>query len=278
VVTAVAKALLAGNRGSLVQACIVVGLAYLLSGRRLDFKRTVWAGIIVTAAVVAGMIYGTTFRNVKGSESQVEIDTYAENIVTTLGDVGSGDNMRMLEFGVSNLAERIDTVSSLAVVVSNYEQLAPYEESYGLDNNIWKDTTSFFIPRFLWSDKPVASDPRAYSDLYFSTGDNSFAITPMGDLMRNYGLPGVFIGMLALGILMRTIYRTLIEDQPRMLWRAAVYFMLLTTVSYEGFYGSILPFVVKVGLTAVVGVIMVTFLARMIGRAAAWQPILQRAP
>jgi len=265
VVTAVVKALLAGNRGSLLQTCIVVGLAYLLSGRRLDFKRTVWAAIILTAAVVAGMIYGTTFRNNKGSESKVGIDTYTENIVTTIGDVGSSDNMRMLEFGMSNFAERIDTVSSLAVVVSTYEQLAPYEESYGLDNNIWKDMTSFFIPRFVWSDKPVASDPRAYSDLYFNYGENSFAITPMGDLLRNYGLPGVFLGMLFLGMLMRTIYRSLIEDQPRMLWRSAVYFMLLTAVSYEAFYGAILPFLFKVGASAVVGMAMVMFFAKSIG-------------
>lgn len=68
--------------------------------------------------------------------------------------------------------------------------------------------------------------------------------------------------MLFLGVLLRLIYRALIEDQPRMLWRSSLYMMLLTAVSYEAFYGSILPYLVKVGVSAIVGILLVTFLAK----------------
>ncbi len=260
-VVSVGKALFTGNRGSLFSVCIMVGLAFLLAGRKLDFRKSVYAGVLVSVAIVGGMIYGTTFRNTLGLEKNVGLERYTDNIADTIEKVASGDNLAVIEFSLVNLAERIDIVSSIAVVVSNYEQLAPYEESYGLDNNIWKDMTSFFIPRFLWHDKPVASDSQAYSDLYFNYPDNAFAITPIGDLLRNYGVPGVFLGMLLLGLLMRIIYRALIEDQPRLLWRSTLYFMLVSAISFEGFYGSILPFLVKVGIAGVVGLLLVSFLS-----------------
>lgn len=208
------------------------------------------------------MIYGTTFRQVKGTEASQSLDLYAENILTTFDKIGRTNNSGLMEFAFAHMAERLDAVSSLAVVVSTYEQLRPYEESYGLDNNIWKDTTTFFIPRVVWPDKPVASEPRRYSDLYFNYGESSFVITPMGDLLRNFGLLGVPIGMLLLGIILRVIYRALLEDQPRVLWKAALYFMLLTAVSYESFFGSIIPYLFKIGVTAVIGVVFVNLLAR----------------
>ena len=127
--------------------------------------------------------------------------------------------------------------------------------------------TTFFIPRVVWPDKPVASEPRRYSDLYFNYGDNSFAITPIGDLIRNFGPVGVPVGMFLLGILLRVIYRTFIEDQPAVLWRASLYFMLLTAVSYEGFFAQIVPYIFKIGVTAVVGVILINLLARRFNRA-----------
>jgi hypothetical protein len=260
--TAVSKSLFAGNRGSVIQIFSVIALAYILAGRRFRLKHTIVAGSVLTVLMIAGMIYGSTFRIVKGSEEQQSLDQYAENVLLTLDQVTKSDTSDLLQYGFSNLTERIDIVSTLAVVVSNYEQLAPYEEAYGIDNNIWKDSITFYIPRVVWEDKPYASDPRKYSDLYFNFGETSFAITPMGDLLRNYGIIGVPIGMLILGIILRFIYRALVEDQTPNIWRMTFYFMLLTSVSYEGFYGTIVPFFFKVGFTAAVGLVLVCFLAK----------------
>ncbi len=211
------------------------------------------------------MVYGTTFRSIKGSESQVSIDVYTENILDTVDKVGSSDAQSAMELGLLGLAERLDTLSSVAVVVSSYEQLYPYEESYGLDNNIWKDISTFFIPRVIWNEKPVASEPRKYSDLYFNYGENSFAITPIGDLVRNYGPVGVPIGMFLFGLLLRTMYRALIEDQPKLVWRVTLYFMLLMAISYEGFYGLLIPLLFKIGITSIVGIFIVNLIAKSIG-------------
>jgi hypothetical protein len=261
--TATSKALVAGNRGSAIQIFTIVALAYVLSGRELKVKQTVIAGLILTVLLIAGMIYGTTFRSVKGVEAQQGFDQYAQNISRTFDQIGKGDSLDTLQYGLLSMTERIDILTTLSVVVSNYEQLAPYEEAYDLDNNIWKDMTIFLVPRIIWKEKPPSSDPRKYSDLYFSQNDTSFAITPFGDLLRNFGIVGVPIGMLVIGIFIRMIYRALIEAQPLSIWRSMVYFMLMITLSYEGWYGTIIPTFIKVGIVAVTGVLIVNLLARM---------------
>jgi hypothetical protein len=260
--TAFAKALYAGNRGGLLTIFIMVMLAFLMSRSKITLKQGAIGASILVLCLLVGMIYGTTFRNIKESESQIGMEQYTEHIFATFDAVSTGDNLKTLEQGFSGLAERIDAVSSLAVVVSNYEQLAPYEESYGLDNNIWKDTVTFFIPRVIWNDKPLASEPRKYSELYFNFGENSFTITPMGDLLRNFGIPGVFIGMMILGIFLRGLYSTLIEDREFSFWKITLYFMILTAISYESFYGSIIPYISKVAVISVIGCLIVNFVIK----------------
>jgi hypothetical protein len=257
VATAVSKALFAGNRGSLVQVFMIVVLAYILSGRKLGVKQSVFAGFGLIFLLTLGMIYGTTFRSIKGGESQQNFDEYADNVSRTIDKIEKSDVSQTLDTGFSSLTERIDVLSTVAVVVSNYEALAPYEEAYDLDNNIWKDTTTSLVPRVVWKEKPPLSDPRKFSDLYFNLGDNSFAITPIGDLLRNYGVVGLPIGMMIIGIFLRVFYRTLIEDQPLNLWRTTLYFMLITSLSYEAFYGSLIPNFFKVGIVSVIGLVFV---------------------
>lgn len=243
-----------GNRGGLLGLSILIGFAFVYSGREVKFKQKAIGGVILTAAVLAGMIYGTTFRVVKQNESKVEIETYVEYILNTFDKVAEQDLVETLEVGVMSLAERLESVSSLAVTVANYEKLQPYEESYGLDNNIWNDTVTFIIPRFIWQDKPVASDPRKYGDLYFNYSENSFTITPIGDLLRNFGPLGVPLGMIILGFIIRISYAALIEKQPFSIWRITFFYMLLTSISYEGFYSTIFPYMFKVGVISVIGI------------------------
>lgn len=260
--TAVGRALVAGNRGGLVTMAMPIVLAYILAGRTFKLKQFLITSTIGFLCILAGMIYGTTFREVKGTEGNIDLGRYAENIGKTFDKVGRNDNMDVLQAGFMSLAERIDSVTPLAVVVATYEEMEPYEAGYGLDNNIWKDTVSFLIPRIIWNNKPLASEPRKYAALYFDYADNSFTITPYGDLLRNFGVFGVWAGMFFLGCLLRIIYRALIEEQETKLWKATMYFMLVTTVSYESFYGSILPYMVKVFIITVIGLLVVRLLGR----------------
>lgn len=262
IISALVKSAFQGNRGSLIFFFILITCAFVFSERKIHLRHKLYGGILVSLALIVGMIYGSTFRTIKQTEEQKNIDVYAGSIVETFEKVSDQDMSDTVGKGFSALAERIESVSPLAVVVSNYEILKPYEESYGLDNNIWKDSITFFIPRIIWNDKPVASEARTYGDLYFDYGETSFVITPMGDLLRNFGPIGVPLGMILLGFLIRAIYASLIENRGFSFWRITLFYMLLTNLSYEGFYGSIVPYLMKVGFISVVGIVFMWFFIR----------------
>ena len=256
------RALYAGNRGSLLHLFIVSFLAYVLAGREIRFRQAAVGGIALVACIVVGIVYGTTFRLTKGGEGTVSMSEYTDNVFRTIDQIGRNNSDELVQFASATLAERLDTLSSVAVVVSNYEKLEPYEEQYGLKNNILNDLTTFFVPRVIWNDKPVASDARNYSDLYFDYRLNSFAITSIGDLLRNFGPIGVPLGMLILGLILRTLYTSLIDVGSVSPWKAAIYYVLLITVSYESFYASIIPNLIKHGLVAIIGIAFVLLFSR----------------
>ena len=261
VVSALIRAAFSGSRAALIAMGITVGLAYFMARPQLKFRHYVGVGVAALALLMGGMVYGSMFRSVRGTEERVSVDQYASSVSDTFDQVSRENPSVLMSYAVDRIMERLDAVSSLAVVVSNYERLAPYEEAYGINNNIVSDLSTFFIPRVLWPDKPTASDPRRYGQLYFDYGDSSPVITPFGDLLRNFGLWGVPIGMFVIGMILKIIYRALIESQPARLWRVTLYFMLLTSVSLEGFYGTIVSSLFKDGVVAVVGLLIACFLA-----------------
>ncbi|MEZ5306955.1 MAG: hypothetical protein R2684_07410 [Pyrinomonadaceae bacterium] len=253
---------LQGGRSGLLLILLPIALAFWYSDHKITWKHITAVGVMGFVAVMIGVIYGTTFRNIKGSEARVSAGDYVGQIGETIDYLSRKDTLVILGDGMQSLAERVDNLSSLAVVVSNYEALEPYEESYGLKDNIINDLLTAFVPRFAWPDKPTTSDPRAYSDLYFNYGENSFAITPFGDLLRNFGVIGILIGMIIVGVYLRAIYSYLIETENPQPWKTASYFPLLTVVSYEGFYAVIFPSMIRVLLVIVVCMIIGSLLIR----------------
>lgn len=251
---------LMGSRGSLIMGLMPIAMAFLYSGRRLKLKTAVIFGTVGFLAIIIGITYGTTFRNIKGSEARMNTGDYMGQIGATLDYLSKEDPVNVAGQSAQALADRLENLSSVAVVVANYEKLAPYEASYGLENNILNDLYTSFIPRFFWADKPPTSDPRAYSDLYFNYGENSFAISPFADLLRNFGVIGIPLGMMALGIYLRLIYATLIDTPNPAIWKKIAYFPLLTVVSYEAFYAVIFPSLIRTIFVLVLCLLLVNFL------------------
>lgn len=256
------RAALLGSRSSFLISMFPIIMAFKYSGRRLSPRNTVIFGALVAIAVSLGVVYGTSFRNIKGSEGRAEAGDYIGQIGATIEYFGNEDPVVLVQNSAQALADRIENLSSVAVVVSNYERLAPYEESYGLENNIINDTLTSFVPRFLWQDKPPTSDARAYSMLYFNFGDNSFAISPFADLLRNFGPIGVPIGMFFLGIYLRLIYRLFVETPSPALYKYVAYLPLLTLVSYEAFYATIFPSIIRTVAVLAVSLFLVNLVVR----------------
>jgi hypothetical protein len=265
VLSSIFRALVSGSRAMLLQGVIIVIFSFVLSGRALSIKKTLLITLSFCLAVVIGMIYGSFIRDASKENQGAGFESYVDNMLVTFETIGRNTSSDSLEFGLNTLAERLDILSSLAVVVSNYQQLEPYEETYGLKDNISKDLATTFIPRVIWPEKPQITDlNRLYGELYFNYGDNSFAMTPIGDLLRNFGVVGIFVGMLIVGILLRFIYGALIRGTQPSIFRATLYFMLLSPVNYEGFYSLIFSYMIKIGIISVIGLLLVKLIASQI--------------
>ncbi|CAN5616003.1 hypothetical protein BH18ACI3_BH18ACI3_16920 [soil metagenome] len=258
-----------GSRSSLVLGLLPIAYAFLASGRKLKLHIAALFAVVGFLAVIIGATYGTTFRNIKGSEARISAGDYFGQVIATIEYLSNEDPAVVVEQSTDALAARVENLSSVGVVVANYEELAPYEASYGLENNILNDLYTSFIPRFVWNEKPPTSDARAYSDLYFNFGENSFAISPFGDLLRNFGPIGVPLGMLVLGIYLRFIYAALIDTPNPAMWKKVAYFTLMTIVSYEAFYATIFPSVVRLIFVLALSLSLVNLFARTSGRSVA---------
>ena len=256
------SAIIAGSRGGLLRSLIPIAMAYWLSGRRIKLRHGVIFGMLLTLALLVGMIYGSTFRFVKGTEDRMDVNTYLSTSAEALDVIADRSLLDNITFAFTQISERFETTSSLAVVVANYEKLNQFEADYGIANNIWTYTWTAFIPRLVWPDKPIISDARAYSALYFDFGGNSFAMTPIGDLLRNFGPLGIPLGMALLGFVLRILYKALVDGQAVSPWRAVAYYTVLTSVSYESFYGTILPELIRTCVILMLGCLLINVLVR----------------
>jgi hypothetical protein len=261
-----ARAIVLGSRSGLLSGLLLVAFTFSYSGKKLKVHHYLILSFIIPMALLLGVIYGTTFRNIKGTEARMEVGAYFEQAIVTVEYLSKSDPVFVLKEGMMALAERVENLSSLGVVVSNYEKLAPYEAAYGLENNIINDLLYSLIPRFIYPDKPNTSDVRAYSDLYFNYGDNSFTVTPFGDLLRNFGPLGIPLGMFVLGIYFRAVYSSLIESKYQAMWKKVAYYPLLTVVSYESFYATIFPSVIRAAFVAALGLFVVHLSTKLFRR------------
>ncbi len=239
---------LLGGRSSLLNSFLLMIFAYAMAGRKFQFKHLILLGVVLPLLVILGMIYGTTFRSLKTNDERISVEQYGAVALETVASISDDDWSKQAGESLEVLAERLEIVSSLGVVVANYERSQSYEASYGLENNIWTYTWTAFIPRILWKDKPLIADAYSYNELYFDHGGFGLAITAMGDLLRNFGPVGVPLGMIVLGFSIRVFYATFVEGLAFSMWRSTIFLTVLTKISYDSFYGEIFPTVIRVAV------------------------------
>jgi len=245
--------LLEGSKGRLFVEIMNIVFAYWCSGRRFTVKKMIVVGILLVFSILAGFTYGLTFRQIKGDESLIGMGEYFKLGTSTISMIGDMDISDNAEIVMENVLLRFEGLTSLAIVVANYDTLRPIEEYYDIRNNIWTYTWTSIIPRFFWPEKPLISHARAYSKIYYDFEDNSYAMTLFGDLLRNFGPFGIPFGMAILGIYLRVLYTSLIDHKDRNMWEKACYFILLGQISYGSFYGNIIPGTIRAVIILFIG-------------------------
>ena len=164
-------------------------------------------------------------------------------------------------FGWQRVLERINGLTSLTVIIANADRLKGAEIALGIHGNILRDLFTSFIPRILWPSKPIVGGAEIIGNLYFHTKYTSPAVTYIGDLFRNFGVWGVFPGMVLIGIILRMIYRWLIEERHLVPMRVGIFMLLGFAVNYEGMYSSFLPSLIRRMFVVVIAVLFIAFLS-----------------
>jgi len=95
------------------------------------------------------------------------------------------------------------------------------------------------VPRSWWPAKPAIGAGKELGPLLFQTNRNT-GVPPgiVGELNLNFGLPGVYVGLFLVGVLLRSLYATLRPRFPNMSI-VLIYTVLVTRLSTEMLANSV---------------------------------------
>ncbi len=255
-----------GSRGALFHSVLVIVAGYQYAQRKLLLRKLWRWGVLALVSLLFGMIFGTYFRLIKTeflgrttSMSVSDLGYVSQQAFDTIRAQSLAEN---LTFGWDRIAERMDGITSLGVILSFADRLKADEVVLGINGNIIRDFATAFVPRFLWPSKPVVGVSEQIGNLYFHIQYSSPATTYMGDLYRNFGILGVLPGMLILGITLRGLYAWLIERQTTTPLRVGLFLVLAWTVNYESLYSTYYPALIRAFFISLVAVVLVRILGQ----------------
>jgi hypothetical protein len=195
--------LISGSKGMLLQNFIVLALVSSFVQRRLNLR---WLAIAFFALVLF-YPFSNAYRSVVTGRGAVEVTSFA--VAARAGqmafsEVGRGESSAgaFWRDGLNSTLSRMDLLTCVAEVLT----LGPRADIVKGNVHWWLLPIYPFVPRFLWPSKPIIQEGGWFTvALRGGSGDalsagSSTAITYPGDLYLQFGLPGILVGMFALGV------------------------------------------------------------------------------
>ncbi len=232
---------LSGGRAVLYSYALVAIGAYYYSRIYRKRKLPVFRIAAFTVlAIVLGVLIGSTFREYRSIYRGEQISEAATvgvalSTIDALGQIGIYEQSATV---VERISERLTAMDNFSVTLMMAQELQDEERVVGMNNNILKEGLYSLIPRPVWPGKPTVSDiGLSFTRVYLRSPARSWAGPSLfGDLYRNFGYVGIGLGMFLLGVYLGAIYRVLIKNNHTNALACGIYFMLLVTVGYEGWY------------------------------------------
>ena len=230
-VSEVAWGLASGMKARALQPLIIVAIVSSLVERRFT-KR--WA-----AAVLLGLVavypfsnnYRRLVRDQGGLSSPAAVASTGLQALSRTQASASGAS-HWARNGWQMSVKRLDMLTSVGLVLwlGRRARLLQGKERW------WMVFYYPFIPRFMWPSKPVLDKGLRFSAATGSVATSSMAITYPGDLFGLYGLPGIVLGMLLLGVVCQSLTNTITGrlDKRRLFVYAAM-FMAVTHLETDTF-------------------------------------------
>jgi len=108
---------------------------------------------------------------------------------------------------VGTFKRRLTLINSVAVIIRDVPRWVPYERG----DTLFMPAMAFFVPRFVWPDKPFFTMGRDFGVkfrvVHILDDKTRIAVTVPGELYWNFDLPGIFLGMALWGVVLRLLYR-----------------------------------------------------------------------
>lgn len=193
------KVLSSGALAGILVLGMTCGILYWLTRKRMSY---------ILVAVLA--IFFVFFNSVKGEYRQLawgarvkSTSVIEESLLffeLAINNVMSGGYMdtRQIDSNIS----RLNNVSTLGAVMDMTPSQVPY--CYG---ETYKNLAYTLIPRFLWPGKPRGTLGQDWAHRYGFLGPSdyatSFNLPWLPEMYINFGIPGVIMGMMILGLVFR---------------------------------------------------------------------------
>lgn len=183
----------------------VVGLLFVARARASCGKRIgVGTGLVAVACLMLFLVffYALDTARLRGADSRFSI--------TTLAAIAGEADTASIQPSVERIMQRIGYGGFLADVIGVVDS-GVVDRKHGA--TLWPGFL-WFIPRAIWPAKPVLSIGGWYAVTVLGWGDgkSEAAVTVPGDFYLNFGIAGVFGGMLGYGVVLRLLYDRLVVN------------------------------------------------------------------
>lgn len=189
-----------------------------------------WRSLIVVALILIFVIF-PFFNNYRTLDPRRPL---GDRVSTTMNLLVSMDRNEFLEESLGTFKRRVALINSVAIVIRDVPRWVPYERG----NTLFVPAMAYFVPRFIWPDKPLFMMGRDFGEKFriVSVFDDMtrIAVTVPGELYWNFDLPGILFGMAFWGVLVRLVYRRYAGSAGLDPVRRAIYMLLLVQFAHFG--------------------------------------------
>jgi len=196
------------------QVFFVLGLVYLTTSHQVNSRTLIQLSGIVAAVLFLAVMWASVkddYREyVSGNSGQQIMAVSRVDALDKVTKLFSALDWNGIKDGTERLVDRIGYVNYFSEAIDNVPSKIPYESGA-----LWKRAVlHVLVPRLLWPEKPALVSDTLITEKY--TGRNIIiqagrdTSVPMGYIAESYidfGVPIMFLPILALGLLWGTMYR-----------------------------------------------------------------------
>ncbi len=203
-----------GSKTLLLKPLMMVAFAHIVVTRRI---RAFWiVGGIVAIIVIYPISY--FYRNVVRMGSSLSAVEVLTNPARAFGLLSAfttqTDITDYLTAGLEATGRRFDAVGITSIIVRDTPDRVPYQGGWSIGY-----VFIAYVPRILWADKPVVTTIGQFVTDNYGPGPQITSNTApswVGEFYMNFGVPGIIVGCMTLGIIFCTVQTFLFHGRPTM--------------------------------------------------------------